>query len=132
MQGQLLEIVLTLLCAAITCAASALGNWVIRLIREKIGSQKVKDAMETAVKAVQSSVAATAQTYADALKKEGKFDAEAQKTAFEKAKATALAMLSEGVKATLKEYYGDLDACISAEIEAAVRQDKATEKTAAA
>ncbi|PWM75256.1 MAG: hypothetical protein DBX59_02170 [Bacillota bacterium] len=125
MQEELLKLLFVVLGTAVTCAVTAAGNCLVRFIREKIASQKAKDALETAARAVQSGVAATAQTYVDALKKAGKFDAEAQKNAFESAKERALSMLSEGVKKTLCALYGDVNAYLEAEIETAVRQDKA-------
>ena len=70
------------------------------------------------------SVQSTAQTYVDELKKNGNFDKEAQKAAFEKAKNAALAMLSDGAKKTLEELFGDAEQYVSAQIESTVRSMK--------
>lgn len=125
METELFGILTAVLGTAVTCAVTALGNWLVRLIRQKVGAAEEKSALETAVRAVQNGVAATAQTYVDDLKKAGKFDSAAQKNAFEKAKATALAMLSEGVRQTIAALYGDVDVFLEAEIETQVRRSKA-------
>lgn len=122
---EILNIALSVLGALVTAAVTALSKVLIGLIKEKIGGEKAKRAAEAAVKAVSASVAATAQTYVDELKKSGSFDAAAQKNAFEKAKAAALSMLSESAKKALTEMYGNLNAYLDAEIESAVRADKA-------
>jgi hypothetical protein len=63
-------------------------------------------------------VIATNQTYVDALKREGKFDGEAQKIAFQKTYDSVMAILSEDAKTYLNEAIGDLQAYIINQIEA--------------
>ena len=65
-------------------------------------------------------VIATNQTYVEALKKEGKFDLEAQKKAFEQTKDAVLAILDDEAKKYLASIFGDLDLYISQQIEANV------------
>lgn len=69
-------------------------------------------------------VSATTQTYVDALKKEGKFDAEAQKIAFEKTYAAVLSTLTDEAKEYLAALYGDLQSFLTARIEAEVKAQK--------
>lgn len=69
-------------------------------------------------------VIATNQTYVDSLKKEGKFDEEAQKTAFEKTLNAVLSILSEDAKMYIKETTGDLNTYLSQMIEAEVNKNK--------
>ena len=69
-------------------------------------------------------VIATNQTYVDSLKKEGKFDEEAQKIAFEKTLNAVLAILSEDAKTYIKETTGDLNTYLSQMIEAEVSKNK--------
>ena len=71
-------------------------------------------------------VIATNQTYVDALKKEGKFDLEAQKKAFEQTRDAVLAILDEESKKYLASIFGDLDLYISQQIEANVNMYKTT------
>lgn len=69
-------------------------------------------------------VIATNQTYVDALKREGKFDGEAQKIAFQKTYESVMAILSEDAKIYLNEAIGDLQAYIINQIEAQVNLNK--------
>ena len=71
-------------------------------------------------------VIATNQTYVESLKKQGKFDAEAQKEAFQMTLNAVLAVLSDEAKEYLTAIYGDLNAYITNQIEATVNQNKIT------
>ena len=69
-------------------------------------------------------VIATNQTYVDTLKREGKFDGEAQKIAFQKTYDSVMAILNEDAKTYLNEAIGDLQAYIINQIEAQVNLNK--------
>ena len=73
---------------------------------------------------ITSCVIATNQTYVEALKKEGKFDLEAQKVAFEKTKNAVLGVLTAESQRYLTAAVGDLNLYISQQIEAAVNVEK--------
>lgn len=73
---------------------------------------------------VRDCVSATTQTYVDSLKKQGKFDVEAQKTAFNMTLDAVLAVLTEEAKGYLTTIYGDLNAYLAARIEAEVKAQK--------
>jgi len=75
---------------------------------------------ETIVKCV----IATNQTYVDALKAQGKFDAEAQKEAFELTYNSVLSILTEEAKTYLEASVGDFQLFLMKQIEAAVRENK--------
>lgn len=69
-------------------------------------------------------VSATTQTYVDALKKQGKFDVEAQKVAFQMTLEAVMSVLTEEAKIYLTNIYGDLSAFIASKIEAEVKAQK--------
>lgn len=69
-------------------------------------------------------VIATNQTYVDSLKAQGKFDAEAQKKAFEMTYNSVINILTEDAKVYLTSIYGDLTAYITNMIEAEVNKNK--------
>ena len=69
-------------------------------------------------------VIATNQTYVDSLKKQGKFDAEAQKKAFEMTYNSVISILTDEAKVYLTSIYGDLTAYITNMIEAEVNKNK--------
>jgi hypothetical protein len=71
-------------------------------------------------------VIATTQTYVDSLKKQGKFDAEAQKEAFNQTYEAVMCILSEEAKEYLNEAIGDLNLYITQKIEAEVNVNKTT------
>lgn len=71
-------------------------------------------------------VIATNQTYVETLKKQGKFDAEAQKEAFNMTLKAVMALLTDEAKQYLSEIYGDLNTYITNQIEATVNQNKIT------
>lgn len=73
---------------------------------------------------ITSCVLATTQTYVDSLKKQGKFDAEAQKTAFEMTYNAVLNVLTDDAKEYLTAFYGDLGAYMTNKIEAEVQNTK--------
>lgn len=70
-------------------------------------------------------VIATNQTYVESLKKQGKFDVEAQKAAFEMTYNAVINVLSNEAKDYLTNIYGDLSAYITNMIEAEVNRNKA-------
>ena len=71
-------------------------------------------------------VIATNQTYVDSLKNKDAFDKVAQKEAFQKTLDAVLAILSEDAKVYINNTFGDVEAYITAQIEAAVNQNKTT------
>ena len=73
---------------------------------------------------ITSCVLTTTQTYVEALKKQGQFDAEAQKIAFQQTKNAVLAILSEEAKIYLTSALGDLSLYIDNKIEAEVKLSK--------
>ena len=73
---------------------------------------------------IENCVIATNQTYVEALKAAGKFDAEAQKTAFNMTKNAVMAILSDEAKKYLETAVGDLNEYITQQIEAAVNVNK--------
>lgn len=75
---------------------------------------------ETIVKCV----IATNQTYVDALKTQGKFDAEAQKEAFQLTYNSVMSILTEEAKTYLEASVGDFQLFLMKQIEAAVRENK--------
>ena len=69
-------------------------------------------------------VVATNQTYVEALKKEGRFDKEAQNKAFQMTYNAIMDILTEDAKEYLNSFYGDLSLYLSKRIEAEVVANK--------
>ena len=77
-------------------------------------------------KTVADCVMATNQTYVDSLKAEGKFDADAQKNAFNNTLNAILAILNEDAKNYLTQIFGDLNVYLTNLIESQVKINKAS------
>ena len=73
---------------------------------------------------ISACVLATNQTYVEALKKQGKFDAEAQKIAFNMTLDAVMNILSKDAKEYLSEAFGDLNSYIASQIEASININK--------
>ena len=108
-----------------------LTAYLVALIRNKIAEINNKTDNETAKKyltmlseTVISCVIATNQTYVESLKKQNKFDLEAQKKAFELTKNAVLEILSHEAVDYLNAIIGDLNTYIDKLIEATVNYKK--------
>lgn len=103
----------------------------VKFINSKIGELKMHTENENLHKYIDmfndticNCVIATNQTYVEALKKQGSFDLEAQKAAFEMTKNAVLELLTDEAKVYLTEIYGDLMAYMQIKIEAEVNNQK--------
>ena len=105
--------------------------YLIALIKAKIQELKQKKNDELYLKyftmletTIIDCVLSTTQTYVEALKKEGKFDANAQKIAFTKTYTNVMAILNKDAKKYLEEAIGDLETYVYNKIEAEVKLTK--------
>lgn len=112
-------------------ALGILTAYAVKFLRAKSAELQQKVENETADKyiamiaaTVEECVIATNQTYVEALKKEGKFDGEAQKAAFEKTLAAVLSILSDDAKDYIVNATGDLSVYLTNLIEASVSRNK--------
>lgn len=90
------------------------------LISKKIKNEKLQSLIDNASDIVADCVLMINQTFVDSLKKEGRFDAEAQAEAFKKCVEAILQMLSDEAKKAVIDVYGSLERYIRAAIEANV------------
>ena len=93
-------------------------------IADKTDSDLADKYIQMLTDTITTCVIATNQTYVESLKKQGKFDAEAQKEAFELTYNAVMAVLTDEAKHYLAAIYGDLTAYISTRIEAEVNVSK--------
>lgn len=94
-------------------------------ITNKVDNDLVDKYVAMLAVTIENCVIATNQTYVESLKQAGKFDAEAQKTAFNMTKNAVMAILSDEAKKYLENAVGDLNEYITQQIEAAVNVNKA-------
>lgn len=113
-----------------------LTMYLVQFIRKK--SQEITDKTDSELAdkyikmltdTITTCVIATNQTYVESLKKQGKFDAEAQKEAFKLTYNAVMSVLTDEAKNYLTSIYGDLTAYITSRIEAEVNVSKITPVT---
>lgn len=102
----------------------AITGYAVNYLNNKIKNDKAEKYILIAEDAVCTAVTSVAQTYVDALKKDGKFDEEAQKVAFDEAKYKAVAIMGEAAREALKEVFGDIDSWLDNKIQYYVRKNK--------
>ena len=126
-----LELVYKILEVCLIPILGVLTTFVIKWLKAKEAELLVKVNNDTADKyismvaqTITDCVIATNQTYVESLKKQGSFDAEAQKIAFQKTLDAVTAVLSDDAKAYLTEIYGDATAYLTTRIEAEVNLQK--------
>lgn len=93
-------------------------------INDNIDNATAEKYITMVAQTITDCVIATNQTYVETLKKQGSFDAEAQKVAFQKTYEAVMAVLSEDAKNYLANLYGDATTYLTARIEAEVNLQK--------
>ena len=127
------EIVIQIIQVCVIPLLGILTKYLVDYLTAKRNEINSKTDNETAQKytnmiyqTVVDCVIATNQTYVDSLKAQGKFDAEAQKKAFNMTLTAVLSILNDEAKEYLTAIYGDLNTYITKQIEAAVNKNKTT------
>lgn len=119
--NEVIECVLRTLCVIIiTYGIPTL----LSTLKKKTDNEYAHKAIDFAGETIADCVQATNQTFVDVLKKEGKFDAEAAKTAFILCKDEVLKILNERTKQAIIDSCGDLETWINAKIESTVLKQK--------
>lgn len=122
------EILLDVLKALVTFVVIPLLSWfgveLVKWLSNKNKNEKSKQYIEDAVSAVVIAVSEVSQTYVDALKKEGKFDADAQFIAFELARDKALSLINNNSIKAIEVVYNDFEYWLDLIIEQKVRELK--------
>lgn len=94
------------------------------VVKRYVKNDKAIEYLERAQEYLTDAVVMVNQTFVESLKKEGKFDAEAQKAAFKMAADAWLAMMNEEMKKVVLAEVGDLETYIKTKIEAEVNVQK--------
>lgn len=128
MSNEVMNLIETLVLAPLIIAISSFLIALIRQqtskIEEKIKDEKAKRMLEIAENVVSQAVATVSQTYVDGLKKDGIFDTDAQKEAFEMSKDKIYMLLTTDTLQTVQDNYGSVDEWITTKIEETVNKSK--------
>lgn len=121
----------TLLTAVITAVIPVISAFAVILIKKyavkltaDTDSVKAQAYLTEIANAISDAVAATSQTYVDALKNTNAFTKDAQTEALQKALAVCAASISEEAKIFIETQYGDVTDYLTNKIEAEVRSQK--------
>lgn len=90
----------------------------------KLEKRVFEDTVLETTDLIKKAVDTTSQTYVDSLKQSGKFDAEAQKEAFQRSFENVKTLLDNDSKQLLETAYSDLDKWIELQIESYIRSQK--------
>lgn len=91
-------------------------------LKKKIDNELLAKYVDMLAETVCAAVVMTNQTYVNSLKKQGKFDAEAQREAFSRTYEAVMTMLSDEATKYLNEFYGDLQTAVTTLIEKEVAE----------
>lgn len=103
---------------------AVLTGYIVTWIKAKTAEIEQNKYTELISDTIIQCVIATNQTYVETLKKEGKFDAEAQEKAFEITKQAVLTVLTNQARDFIEITYGDVEAWLNQQIEAAINTCK--------
>lgn len=125
------EIIIQIFQLCIIPLLGILTKYLVDYLNAKRDELNAKTENETAEKyttmifdTITKCVIATNQTYVNSLKEQNAFDAEAQKTAFNKTMNAILEILSEDAKQYIIETTGDLNTYLTNLIEAEVNKNR--------
>lgn len=130
------DVLFNIFCIIISGCGIALAKYLCALINKKIDEAqknieldeglKVDSYIDKAQDAIETAVLQTMQTYVDTLKKQNKFDKEAQEEAKNKALEIAKKLISEESKDAIILLYNDFDLYVEANLEKFVNTNKST------
>lgn len=125
------EFIIELLQAVAAAAVPVCAAFLVQFLRrksEEIGAQvdslTTKELLAEVTEAVTTAVTYTSQTYVDALKNAGKFDAEAQEEFAKKALTACLQSISPAAQRFIESAYDGIREYLTTRIEAKMRKQK--------
>lgn len=95
-----------------------IGNAIKNYVKTKTNNAKLEKYIDLANDAIVTAVAEVMQTFVSSLKKDGEWNTENAKKAFDLAKFRAIEIMGGEVKAAIPDIVSDFDAWLTAKIEA--------------
>lgn len=120
----LLKAIITIAIPVLTAIGTTLAGRYVEIKTEEIKDARIREALREGAKIIFDSVNCVNQTYVDELKKQNKFDKEAQAIALTKAKNMAMDLMNAEIKKVLAIQYDDVDKYITTLIESYIAQQK--------
>ena len=118
------EILISIISVVVTTVVLPLitigGTKLIQLINQKIKDDRTRTILTGLTTIVERAVRSVTQTYVDTLKKNGKFDQEAQLVALALAKEEVLRELNTETKLFIENNYGSINDFVTTQIESTI------------
>jgi len=118
------EIIISIISVVVTSVVLPLitlgGTKLIQLINQKIKDEKTRNILTGLTTIVERAVRSVTQTYVDTLKKNGKFDQEAQLVALSLAKDEVLRELNTETRIFIETNYGNINDFVTTQIESTI------------
>lgn len=121
---QLMYLVITGILPFVTVYFANFVKSIIQKNKDNIESEQVQNLIDYAGEAISVAVMTVSQTYVDTMKRQGKFDAEAQAIAKQMAIDKAKELISREMKSAIESVYTNFDAYLDNYIETVVRESK--------
>lgn len=121
---QIFEVCLFPLLGVLTTFLILFINKKSQELRAKTDNELYHKYIDMLEQTVVNCVIATNQTYVDSLKKQGKFDLEAQKEAFNRTYSQVMLILADDAKVYLESAVGDLNVYVTNMIETQVKLNR--------
>ena len=120
--------ILNIILAGLSIIVTGLCSWgttaLINFLNAKIADKKLANFLSRTSLIVSDAVQSIYQEFVEVLKKEGKFDQEAQQEAKRRAMAIITGQLSTEMKKYIEGNFGEIEAWISEKIESTIYQLK--------
>lgn len=116
--------VLNIILSGVSVIVTGLCGWVVTLLinwlNNKIKDEKLSAFLVRMTTIITDAVQAIYQEFVEVLKKEGRFDAEAQKEAKQRALNIIKGQLTEDMKSYISENFGDIEEWVGEKIESVI------------
>lgn len=121
---QLMYLVITGILPFVTVYFANFVKSIIQKNKDNIENEQIQNLIDYAGEAISVAVMTVSQTYVDTMKRQGKFDAEAQAIAKQMAIDKAKELISREMKSAIESVYTNFDAYLDNYIETVVRESK--------
>lgn len=118
------EIATQVILGIIGVLITGLGSLLTYIINKYVKNEKGKTIADSFKQLVMTNVQSTYQTYVEALKKEGKFDKEAQENALSRCVDNVKKTMPDAIKKWLGSNYQDITEVIKQMIESCIKESK--------
>ena len=122
--ASILEVILIVVIPTLALYGGKMLREFIQTKAKSVNNEYIRTMFEEIGDTLESTVAATSQTFVDSLKAAGSFDKEAQKEAMKLSVGTAKKLLNKEAQELIVKTHGDLDLWITTQVDKFVREQK--------